>query len=164
MSPEIVAMLMGLMNFAAYSTGLPTPNELPNIEWHERCVINEIFLGKCDPEQSYVAAMYDNDTQTISLSIEDVDLTTLEGKATVLHELVHWVQFVALLEGNVIVVDQMNSKNCMRGALEPPAYKAAFEWIRENRQDPWTVSGVDWYTYYQAIACRPVYEEMRGES
>lgn len=162
MSPEI-AMLVSLMNFASYSTGLPTPNYLPPIVWQPRCVINEHFLGRCDTEQAYVAALYDHEKGIIFLSEEDVDLSTLNGKATVLHELVHYIQYVALSEGNVIVVDQMNSKSCMRGALEPPAYKAQFEWILENHRDPWVESKMGWYTYYQAVACRPIYEEMRGE-
>jgi hypothetical protein len=164
MSPELMAMLIGLMNFAAYSTGLPTPNELPNIEWQTRCEINETFLGRCDPSQPYVAAMFDQETQTISFSIEDIDMTTIEGKATALHELVHWVQFVAMLEGNVIIVDQMKSTNCLAAAFEPSAYRAQFEWIRENRLDPWKESGVDQFVLMQATLCRPVYEEARGDS
>lgn len=159
MNIETLGMLAGLMNFAAYSTGLPTPNTLPVIEFASRCEINRIHYGtdECGKGNIYAAALFLRDEGKIIFSEEDIDLNTLLGKSVAVHELVHWVQQIALLEGNVIMVDLINS-TCTKAAYEIPAYRAQFEWIRENRRDPWMETPVTWGSLFQATTCRPVYE------
>jgi hypothetical protein len=154
------------MEFAANSMGMPVPNSLPEIEFISRCEVQERFYGygaECEGNSSFVGAMFDPGTRTVSFSIEDSDLDTLRGKSFAVHELGHWVQYSAILDNNAAMIDLVNSKTCQEAAFEPPAYRAQFEYLYKHDLDPYATLPTNDALLILSSTCRPVYETERGE-
>lgn len=166
------AALSTLMNFAAWHSGLPVPNRLPEIAFTQQCDLQMAFFDKpaaevCSPDHVFqIAALYLPDANTILFAIETVDPTTIRGKSIIVHELVHFIQDDAIESGNIIMQDAMAARpNCLKGVLEAPAYAAQFAWLRENKQDPWKTLPINDISLFLATNCqsRNVYDDTTAE-
>lgn len=78
-----------------------------------------------DPETVSVAGLYNFRDGNIYL-LEDEDLTTIEGQAVLIHELVHYLQYRHGIDKQV---------GCMR-ELEPAAYAAQAEFLAQHGKEP----------------------------
>ena len=77
-----------------------------------------------DPETVSVAGLYNFRDGNIYL-LEDEDLTTIEGQAVLIHELVHYLQYYHGIDKQV---------ECMR-ELESAAYAAQAEFLAQHDQE-----------------------------
>jgi hypothetical protein len=169
MSSILTAAALGsLMNFAAWHSGLPVPNRLPEIGFVAQCDLQTAFYDRpaaevCNPEYPLqIAALYLPDANTILFAESEVDPTTVRGKSIIVHELVHFVQDDAIESGSIIMQDAMAARpNCLKGVLEAPAYAAQFAWLRENKVDPWTTTPINDISLFLATNCqsRNVYDD-----
>ncbi len=153
---ETTALIISLMNFASATTGLPVTNDLPTIVWQDRCTLQRTFEPGilCVHKGARVVAMYRPGTGTIGMSEDDLDIKTLKGKAALLHEIVHYLQDVAIQNQNAAMIDKVNSSDCIEEAYEAAAYNAEIAYIRQNGQDPWRVMDLSYPFYYFLTTCR----------
>lgn len=164
MSPELASLMGGLMQYAAWSTGLPVPNGLPSVQWDSQCEIEADYYGDpvgapCRDGSTQVLAIFKPNEDLIRFSFPEVDPSTIAGKSIILHELVHWVQNQALESMNATILDLLQTNGgCYTRTMEAPAYAAQWNWIRENKQDPWTTLETAPMVVFLATSCRPVYE------
>ncbi len=94
---------------------------------HER-LVHILYKGDLpqglDPEIVSVAGLYNFHDGNIYL-LEDEDLTTIEGRAVLIHELVHYLQYYHGIDKQV---------ECMR-ELEPAAYAAQAKFLAQHDQE-----------------------------
>ena len=94
---------------------------------HER-LVHILYKGDLpqglDPEIVSVAGLYNFRDGNIYL-LEDEDLTTIEGQAVLIHELVHYLQYYHGIDKQV---------ECMR-ELESAAYAAQAEFLAQHDQE-----------------------------
>lgn len=94
---------------------------------HER-LVHILYKGDLpqglDPEIVSVAGLYNFRDGNIYL-LEDEDLTTIEGQAVLIHELVHYLQYYDGIDKQV---------ECMR-ELESAAYATQAEFLTQHDQE-----------------------------
>ena len=94
---------------------------------HER-LVHILYKGDLpqglDPEIVSVAGLYNFRDGNIYL-LEDEDLTTIEGQAVLIHELVHYLQYYDGIDKQV---------ECMR-ELESAAYATQAEFLAQHDQE-----------------------------
>lgn len=149
-----------LMGFAAYSSGLPLPSQIPDVSIHEtQCDLQKKYdkiIGikqKKECEVLNIHAFYDPKTNIIHLS-EHAGFDTYLGVSIFLHEIVHYVQDMALESNDAGYSDFVEKyKDCPEKAFEWMAYKAELEYARQNRLDPWVAAELSPLFYIQNTTC-----------
>ena len=121
----MTALAWVLMLWIASVSPLPLPDEAPRVgfmgEWTMRCMAWDQARGECGPETAAatpeIQAFYDPLEKMIYLRWE-WSPWTVRGLATLVHELVHHMQFAAGLD---------KTAEC-KSALETDAYRLQNQW------------------------------------
>lgn len=130
-----------LLAWASAETGLAVDeNEPVFFRVADRCAMQQEWLtqgavgahAKCDEDRPKPHAVYNWNTNTVTLG-SHVDLSTLNGQAVLLHELVHHLQ------------DVNDVKAACPAALERQAYAAMFLWLHKEKDiaDPLDYLGIN---------------------
>lgn len=159
---ELAAIAAALMSYAAWSTGLPVPDSLPNIVVMSPCEIQNHYEerptdSECPDTDVRVGASYNFGDMTIRFP-DDISFSSVRGRSILLHELVHYVQHSALTDMNPMMQDVVNSAHCQNAAFEPMAYRTQFEWLRMNKHDPYATIPTTPSLVILSTLCRPAYE------
>ncbi len=121
-----IALLMWISNHTPMTYD---GSHFPNVVTvpHER-LVHILYKGDLpqglDPEIVSVAGLYNFRDGNIYL-LEDEDLTTIEGQAVLIHELVHYLQYYDGIDKQV---------ECMR-ELESAAYATQAEFLTQHDQE-----------------------------
>ena len=136
------ALILSLMLFIAQATGLPVPAERPAIEF---TTVQELWATvrdePYDPEGIQPVAMYDTGTDTIWL-LARWDRRELRDRATLLHELVHFMQ------------DQAGKTYRCHEKMEKEAYDTVRAWIEGQGYDFYAVTRIDALVLVLVTSCR----------
>lgn len=138
-------LILGLMLYAATATGLPVPVSLPGVEFRSQ---EELWAERLpdipyDPDQVLRAiAFYDPVEDTIWLQ-EDWDPSTLADRATLLHEVTHYMQDVA------------GAGYRCQGALEKVAYDTMRRYIEKAGEDFEEVTEISPLLLMLVTGCHP---------
>lgn len=132
------AMVLAFVTWIHTYSGLPIPEEMPNIRFIPRCEIQQMAYEEeieCQPVGP--VAVYDHLAKTPTIYLREYwrpDL--LLDQSTLLHELYHHMQH----ESGIT----FGSVECVGRDLELPAYKAQFLWLKEQGvSDPLKTIGIN---------------------
>lgn len=153
--PGLNALMMALMLWIGAATGLPVPQELPPV-YHATpqelvCTLEGISFADCDVETITEdargltpVAVYSTSERAIYLA-QDIELASLKGITTLLHELVHHMQ---TMEGKAVV--------CIE-AQELQAYTVELQWLQQHGFDVWKtfeeLTGMTPFTMFIITRC-----------
>jgi hypothetical protein len=130
-------VMLGLLLWISQNTGLVYDGEggLPEVKQVEARKIATLFfkeqipayLSPTDVQRitEHIEAIYHPDTRTVYVR-HGVDLTSTYGKSTLLHELVHFLQYQNGVDRKVACVN----------ALEKDAYRAQAAYLRQKGMEP----------------------------
>lgn len=126
-------LILAAMLWASNATGLPLADEPPKVILRSPCHILRIMAdeplsnAQCQRIMTsgpYSYALYDPDRQVIVLP-RSWSRNSAYDMSVLIHETVHYLQDKAGL---------MDDASC--AAIEGPAYKAQFKWLREQGVNP----------------------------
>ena len=144
-------LMTALLLWASSFTGLPVPDELPNVRFADGCQIERLYYGDGEREcAGDIAAIYNPMFRTIYLP-DTWSADNMTDVSTLLHELVHHVQFSAGLTA---------ADYTCAAEMERQAYDAELAWLKAARvEDPMAVVGIPPITYFMVTRCltRPPY-------
>jgi hypothetical protein len=122
-----LALLMWIGGHTSMTVGGSDAPQVVQIDQHQ--LVRILYDGNLpqglDIDSVTVEGLYNFRDGNIYLS-KNVDLTTPAGRAVLVHELVHYLQYQRGLDQSV---------PCMR-ALEPPAYAAQAEYLKQHGGQP----------------------------
>ena len=150
-------LMLSLMLWISAASGLPVPANLPELNFASGpellCLVEDVALDDCVEE--IVAAggptpmgMYNTYTHQIYMR-DDIDLASVQGITTLLHELTHHMQTMA----NVVA-------NCS-GEIERTAYLLELQWFQAMGFDAWEMmkktANTDPFTLFMITRCETQY-------
>jgi hypothetical protein len=130
-------VLLGLLLWISQNTGLVYDGEggLPEVKQVEARTLATLFfkdqipayLSPTDVQRmtEHIEAIYHPDSKTIYVR-NGVDMTSIDGKSTLVHELVHFLQYQNGIDRKVACVN----------ALERDAYRAQAAYLRQKGREP----------------------------
>jgi hypothetical protein len=143
-------VLLGLLLWISQNTGIVYDGEggLPEVKQVDSRTLAVTFfkghipayLSPIDVQRmtEHIEALYHPDSNVIYVR-RGVDLTTISGKGTLVHELVHFLQYQRGAERQVACVN----------ALEKDAYRAQAAYMRQKGKEP----EVDGFTILARSMC-----------
>lgn len=142
-------LMVAFMVWISGNTGLPVPDNVPEIVKVELCQIDRIYHRdenrKCSrPDEIHAAAVYVRSDRTIYFP-DTWAPDNIQDLALLAHELTHHMQAES---------GQFDTAECV-GALEKPAYDMQFAFIRSAGVDPWSVVGLDQAILISITKCGP---------
>lgn len=140
-------LVLALMTWASAQTGLPVPEQHPEIRMIDRCQMQRIYHDDpkidCSGENFQVQALYDHRSATMLLP-DTWSADKVYDISMLLHELVHHMQAEAGVTAETV--------KCV-GAVEKPAYDAQMAWLKAAGLDPMEVMGINGLAYAFLTAC-----------
>jgi hypothetical protein len=141
-------LVLALMVWASAQTGLPVPEDMPEVRTVDRCEIERLYFDdaarKCGNASGGVQAIYDHRASRMLLpdtwSPENIyDISML------VHELVHHLQAEAGKTPETV--------SCVGRDLEKPAYDAQIAFLEAAGLDPLAVMGINGLAYKLLTLC-----------
>lgn len=141
-------LLLALMVWASAQTGLPVPEELPEIAIEKQCEIERLFYDNserdCGESPISVQAIYDTRHSRMLLP-ESWSAKNLYDVSMLVHEIVHHLQTSAGVTPA--------SVSCTGRDLEKPAYDAQIAWLEAAGLDAFETMGINRLAYRLLTMC-----------
>lgn len=141
-------LLLALMVWTSAQTGLPVPDELPEIAIEDRCEIERLFYGNaqldCGESAVSVQAIYDTRHSRMVLP-ESWTAESIYDVSMLVHELVHHLQASAGVTPATVA--------CTGREIEKPAYDAQIAWLEAAGLDAYETMGINGLAYHLLTMC-----------